>query len=42
MALAFLAALAVARMIREGIPFEQTEVPSCMKTTHARLDVDEA
>ena len=38
-ATAFLAALAVARMIREEIPFEQTGVPMCMETTQARLDV---
>lgn len=38
MAFAFMAARAVARMIREGISFEQTGVPTCMKTTEARLD----
>lgn len=42
MALSFMAALAVARMIREGISFEQTGVPMCMKTTQARLDEGEA
>jgi hypothetical protein len=42
MALAFMAALAVARMIREGISFEQTGVPRCMETTQARLGVTEA
>ncbi|MCJ1390512.1 hypothetical protein MMC18_003372 [Xylographa bjoerkii] len=41
-AFAFMAALAVARMIKEGIPFEQTGVPMCMETTQARLDVAEA
>ncbi|RDW57200.1 hypothetical protein BP5796_12650 [Coleophoma crateriformis] len=39
MAIAFMAALAVARMIREGISFDQTGVPSCLETTQARLDV---
>jgi len=42
MAYAFMAALAVARMIREGTSFEQTDVPRCMETTQARLDVGEA
>ena len=37
-AMAFLAALGIARMIREGVPFEETGVPMCMKTTRARLD----
>lgn len=37
MALAFMASRAVACMIRDGIPFEQTGVPGCMETTHARL-----
>ncbi|CZR66791.1 related to oxidoreductase [Phialocephala subalpina] len=41
-ALAFLAARAVARMIREGISFEQTGVPKCMETTRARLDAGKA
>lgn len=38
MALAFMAALAVARMVRDQISFEQTGVPMCMKTTQARLN----
>lgn len=38
MAFAYMAALAVARMVREEISFEQTGVPSCLKTTQARLD----
>lgn len=38
MLLAFLAALGVARMIKEGISFEDTGVPKCMKTTTERLD----
>ena len=42
MAFAFMAALAVARMVREGISFKQTGVPRCMETTQARLDVGEA
>lgn len=42
MAYAFMAALAVARMIREGTPFEQTGVPKCMETTQARLDLGKA
>lgn len=38
MAMAFMAARGVARMIGEGIPFEETGIPMCMKTTQARLD----
>lgn len=38
MTMAFLAALGVARMITEGISFEETGVPKCMKTTQERLD----
>jgi hypothetical protein len=39
MAFAFMAARAVARLIKDGISFEQTGVPKCMETTQARLDV---
>lgn len=38
MAMAFIAAQGVARMIREGISFDKTGVPRCMETTQARLD----
>jgi len=37
-ALAFLAAQGVARMIREGVSFDETGIPRCMETTQARLD----
>lgn len=42
MVFAFMAGLAVARMVREGISLEQTGVPKCMETTQARLDTGEA
>ncbi|KAL4733575.1 hypothetical protein BDV11DRAFT_175555 [Aspergillus similis] len=38
MALAFVAARGVARMVTKGIPFEQTGIPKCMETTQARLN----
>ncbi|KAL4947208.1 FAD dependent oxidoreductase [Aspergillus filifer] len=37
MALAFMAAQGVARMINEGIEFVETDIPRVMKTTKARL-----
>ena len=37
-ALAFLAARAVASMIRDGVSFQETGVPACMESTLARLD----
>ncbi|KAL4909342.1 hypothetical protein BDW74DRAFT_146409 [Aspergillus multicolor] len=39
MAYAFEAARGVARMVREGISFEETGIPKCMKTTEARMSV---
>ncbi|KAL3465255.1 FAD dependent oxidoreductase [Aspergillus heterothallicus] len=38
MALAFLAARGVARMVGEGIEFGETGVPKCMETTRERMD----
>ncbi|KAI9732058.1 MAG: hypothetical protein M1818_007653 [Claussenomyces sp. TS43310] len=34
----FLAAKGIARMVRDGIPFEDTGIPSAFKTTQQRLD----
>lgn len=37
----FLAAKGIARMIREGIPFEETGVPRLYRTSQERLDSEE-
>lgn len=40
--MAFIAALGIARMIKEGISFEDTGIPMCMKTTQVRIDASKA